>query len=401
MEKINLHNYEAFFLDYSEGNLDSVQVQELMDFLKENPALQSELEDSFEGIELVPAFGSELDKSFLKKEGIQKEEVEELMIASIEGQLSKEQEYELTQYVTDNSLQKTFAYYKNTILVPNVAETYGNKSRLKKGDAVLNLLGDGVVEVEELMIASIEGQLTKEQEVQLSTYVTDNSLHKTFAFYKNTILVPNVLETYGNKSDLKKRDALIIPIGYRIAAAAAVVVLFFGLYLNNNLSGEGALLDEVQTAEVKEPNQFYPKETLPNTNSNSRLTNLETIQNPNHSENNFIAEKDQKQDIDPSDSIKVQPVKIDQEELIPNNIADRDSIETTIPTNVFKEDDVAIVESKKDNIVSEEPIKFITNLAGNVFNKDVSYQRDKNTESDQYVAHHFTLGRFEFERKKH
>lgn len=331
MEKINLHNYEAFFLDYSEGSLTKIQVEELMDFLKENPSLQAELEDSFEGIELVPAFGSELDKSFLKKEGIQEEEVEELMIASIEGQLSKEQEYELTTYVSDNSLQKTFSYFKNTILVPNV------------------------------------------------------------------------LETYGNKSELKKRDAIIIPLGYRIAAAAAVVVLFFGLYLNNNLSGEATLSDSVQTAEVQEPNQFYPKENLPNANYNSRLTSLGANQHQNYSENNFIAEKDHKKDVDGVDTVKIQPGKLDQENLIPNNLANNDSINSNkeIPSNDFKEDDIAIVDSKQDNIVSEEPIKFITNLAGNVFNKDVSYQRDKNTESDQYVAHHFKLGRFEFERKKH
>ena len=51
MEKIDLHNYEAWFLDYSEGNLSEIQISEVNQFLDFNPEFRAELEE-FEQIVL-------------------------------------------------------------------------------------------------------------------------------------------------------------------------------------------------------------------------------------------------------------------------------------------------------------------------------------------------------------
>lgn len=48
---INSHNYEAFFLDYHEGNLSPQQVADLLLFLEQHPGLKQDF-DSFENIRL-------------------------------------------------------------------------------------------------------------------------------------------------------------------------------------------------------------------------------------------------------------------------------------------------------------------------------------------------------------
>ena len=55
---------------------------------------------------------------------------------------------------------------------------------------------------------------------------------------------------------------------------------------------------------------------------------------------------------------------------------------------------------EKNSIITEEPIKVVTNIAEKVFNRNVSYERDKESDSGKTVGHHFKLGRFEFDRKK-
>ena len=42
MKKINLHNYEAFLLDYIEGTLDQELENELMEFLELHPEIELE-----------------------------------------------------------------------------------------------------------------------------------------------------------------------------------------------------------------------------------------------------------------------------------------------------------------------------------------------------------------------
>ncbi|MBC8005772.1 MAG: hypothetical protein H7X84_09885, partial [Verrucomicrobia bacterium] len=41
--KITRDNYEAFFLDYLEGNLEETLIDQFLDFLEKNPDLKEEL----------------------------------------------------------------------------------------------------------------------------------------------------------------------------------------------------------------------------------------------------------------------------------------------------------------------------------------------------------------------
>ena len=64
--KINQSNYEAYFLDYIEGNLDSHHERELNQFLDQNPHLKQELE-SFAPVTLTPEDVVYENKAALKR----------------------------------------------------------------------------------------------------------------------------------------------------------------------------------------------------------------------------------------------------------------------------------------------------------------------------------------------
>ncbi len=85
---INQHNYEAFFLDYSEGNLSPEEVAELMLFLEQHPELKAELE-AFEPIELVaPTVVFDGKASLQQETGIGLSNYENYFIGAQEGTLT-------------------------------------------------------------------------------------------------------------------------------------------------------------------------------------------------------------------------------------------------------------------------------------------------------------------------
>ena len=63
---INRNTYEVYLIDYFEGNLDALQVSELLLFLEQNPDLKTECEN-LELVYLTQDNIAPLDKSSLKK----------------------------------------------------------------------------------------------------------------------------------------------------------------------------------------------------------------------------------------------------------------------------------------------------------------------------------------------
>ncbi len=136
---INRENYEAFLLDYLESNLSPAQVAELMVFLEMNPDLKEALE-GFEMMTLNPDDSVSFpDKNSLKKQtiaphaGIGGENYEEMMIASVEGLLSGEEEEDLKIFLGLNpGLQKEMDLLLQTRLSPDLTIIYPGKSALKR-----------------------------------------------------------------------------------------------------------------------------------------------------------------------------------------------------------------------------------------------------------------------------
>ena len=139
--KINKENYEAYFLDYYEKNLDTKQVAELMVFLDENPGLKEEFEDFDIEIILDANNGPQFSKKeSLKKTaliafgGIDETNYHKTMLAELEGGLSENEATALQGFLTANPKTKLeYNLLKSTFLVPDKSIVFENNGELKKG----------------------------------------------------------------------------------------------------------------------------------------------------------------------------------------------------------------------------------------------------------------------------
>lgn len=131
-EKINIENYEAFWLDYLEGNLSLQEEKLLQEFLGNHPILRENLEI----VEPLKPF-SKIEfskKSILRKEvaslgKINKNNFEEYFAYAVDGEYLEE----VLPFTRLNPfLEKEFDYYKKTKLSADKSILYPNKKHLKK-----------------------------------------------------------------------------------------------------------------------------------------------------------------------------------------------------------------------------------------------------------------------------
>ena len=140
MSLITKNNYEAFLLDYVEGNLSPEHTAELMLFFENNPELKEDL-DEFDMLTLdVP------ETELKNKEALKVDEdkvtaltFDDFAISEIEGLNTEEQTAALKAFLAKNPVkQKEFEAYQNTKLVG--ADTiFENKAALKKDKKVIPL----------------------------------------------------------------------------------------------------------------------------------------------------------------------------------------------------------------------------------------------------------------------
>lgn len=131
MQKIDLYNYEAYLLDFSEGTLtDEVQI-ELELFLIQHPELKINLND-------LPSVFIELDNTnFSNKTILKKTEAhlvsEDQFISYIENQLTYEQRLVLEKSCAINPfLLKELNKYNHTIIKADMTVFFDNKYSLKR-----------------------------------------------------------------------------------------------------------------------------------------------------------------------------------------------------------------------------------------------------------------------------
>jgi hypothetical protein len=334
MEKIDKHNYEAFFLDYMEGNLSAAQIEALFVFLEEYPELKSELELDFDGVVLSPSADAVENKDSLKvlEEGYSMNTSDDLMIASIEGNISPLEQIEL----------------------------------------------DKILETEDAQF--------------------------DYNVYQHTILNPDLSEKFENKKSLKRREGRVIPFYVRYAAAAAAVIILIALFYNpnavvetNGIIKNGAVISEA--SEYIHPMEIEPDykgdgiaDEIPRTNWIQEKDNF----NSNELVEMVVQEKDSV--IDTAGIKIIPPIEDDPIVEQPKKDVIPEELENLNP-DVYPLEDIGDV-ALADNIVHEEKLQFFTKAAGNVMDTDVSLTRDKNTDINEYVGFQFKIGKFEFERKK-
>jgi hypothetical protein len=124
-------NYEIWFIDWLDGNLDFQQIEELNIFLDKNPDLREEFK------ELTPVVIEHSDRQYKNKESllrspadISDSQFEYLSVAFLENDLSAEQKTELIEITEQNADRKrSFDLIQKTRISP-VSLNYAHKSNL-------------------------------------------------------------------------------------------------------------------------------------------------------------------------------------------------------------------------------------------------------------------------------
>jgi len=135
--KINSDNYELFFINYFDGNLKPEEIEQLMSFLKQNPALEDEFHNfNTLNIDIKETICFE-NKNTLKKnisdKIINTSNIDEFLIAYIENDLSPSEITRLNKFLEANpSHKKDLEIYRNAFLKPDLNITYSEKGKLKK-----------------------------------------------------------------------------------------------------------------------------------------------------------------------------------------------------------------------------------------------------------------------------
>jgi hypothetical protein len=144
MEKISIFNYEAFYLDHLEGNLNAEDTALLLAFLEEHPELKVE-DDDFpmleeEGLQLDAQFKSDLKQIAFNETTITTENIEKFMIAEAEGLLSNQKIKEMDQFIGDNSsLRRSRALFIATRLKPDHSIIFTDKDSSAKKSPTCHL----------------------------------------------------------------------------------------------------------------------------------------------------------------------------------------------------------------------------------------------------------------------
>jgi hypothetical protein len=134
IKKINIFNYEAYYLDYLEGNISEADAAVLLDFLDSHPDLKMEDEELPTFKEDEVSLGS-LD--FLKQtydaDPITDKNVEHFLISKHEAILSKEKAEELEKFIATNSAAaKNDRLFGAVYFTPDEKVVMAGKADLKK-----------------------------------------------------------------------------------------------------------------------------------------------------------------------------------------------------------------------------------------------------------------------------
>ena len=136
---ITRDNYEPFFLDYLEGNLDENMIDQFLDFLELNPDLKEELH-LFENIKLPEEQVVFAGKEHLyKSANDEKAAFERKAVAFIEGDLKDKERKSFETYIAGRpELQKEIGLFAKTRLIADTGIKFQNKQSLyrKSGTAI-------------------------------------------------------------------------------------------------------------------------------------------------------------------------------------------------------------------------------------------------------------------------
>ena len=351
MEKITRNNYEAFYLDFIEGNLSDEDIVLLEEFMLQHEELAIELDFDLKNTVLVKEEIRYEEKPSLKQGeedlAITPFNVNLYMAMSVENQLTEPKEKELHQYIHLHGLQSDYAYFGATKLQPDTTVIFEDKRSLKQKNTPVIPLYMRIVSAAAVVAIAFT----------------------VIAQYFST-------ETDYVAESAKSVQQVKPPSQLHVNTVKWLVIDFSG--------SSSASENKVQL----EQNRKARKQALPVEIIEKEMP-LAQKKELRGSENNEEKQFEQEEP-------KLEPVPLKEMEdfddfanvMKPSN--ERPSVQADQETQPA---------APKTKVTSEQPFKVITDVAGNAIKKDVTFERDKKESNENYVAYRFKVGGFEFERK--
>lgn len=288
---INKNNYEAFFLDYHEGNLSTEQVADVLLFVELHPELK-EVFESFESI-------------------------------AIDG-------FERSEFKNKSSLKKI-------VLSANTHSEYA------------------LSEIDYLLISSLEKTRTESESKQLRQLLKNNRIvAKDAILYAHTVLKPANEVIFEGKERLKKKKAILVPFYYSIAIAASIALIIGVFYFNKMTTPKGNTIAETNKNITNKPIQaiqtenktaiFTIKKTNKSIHKNSIASNSITIK---INTNNSIQQKEPLF-FDTTDTTII-PLQIDEQAILHASLSVVDTSNTTKNYTEIKNNIATIETSNNKN----------------------------------------------------
>ena len=185
--QIDRSNYEIWLIDWLDGNLNEIQVEQLQHFLSENPDLKEESED-LTIFRLNPSGKTFQHKNHLKKTtaNLSGSQFDYLSVAYLENDLSSDQETELMEIIDQDPEKKmAFELIQKTKLSP-VALSYKHKHRLIRRTIAQNVIrlsliglsAAAIITLAVITYISKPGMLQVKIEKTAQTILPDTSVKK-------------------------------------------------------------------------------------------------------------------------------------------------------------------------------------------------------------------------------
>lgn len=234
--KINRDNYEAFFLDYHEGQLSPGMAEEVLLFVEQNPDLQRVFHD-FESVSLV----TEQDVVFEHKASLKKNQVratalisdqnyEVYLLNETEGLLNAEERLALSEFIRLNpQLERERKLFALAHLPVESEIQFESKATLKhKAIPVGEITAENY---EDFILRALEGDLSPAGQLQLDTFMQFNpQFEKDRKLFAHTILSPDTSIVFEHKENLKQKIVPIRRMVYYVLSTAASLALLFSVY---------------------------------------------------------------------------------------------------------------------------------------------------------------------------
>lgn len=239
MSLINIENYEAFLLDYFEGQLSPELQDELFLFAAAHPELDIQLNSGELTIlsdeqNTQPEFKSK-EKLYKSKENLQNR-FDELCFLFFEKTASDSeiQELELLKEQFPE-FKKEFLIYGKTILNSEENIKFEGKELLKRE---FHIAGS----FDELAVKSIENTINQNEQIELNNQLSGNpALQKELKYYRATVLQNEIIQ-FNNKQKLYKQEEKkgVYRLYLSVLSIAASLALLFGIFTlfnqnNNNI----------------------------------------------------------------------------------------------------------------------------------------------------------------------